>query len=82
MYAYLSYFSPIACFDSSLTSTLIDRRGNKQLVAICVANIVIYALAKLYYIWRNKQRDRDWNAMTKEVRLELHVLENAKANTP
>ncbi|KAI4864316.1 MFS general substrate transporter [Hypoxylon rubiginosum] len=49
------------------------RRGNKQLVAICVANIVIYALAKLYYIWRNKQRDRDWNAMTKEQ--QMHYLE-------
>lgn len=52
----------------SLTSILIDRRGNKQLVAICSANIVIYALVKLYYIWRNKKRDKEWNAMSREVR--------------
>jgi len=44
-----------------------DRRGNKQLVAISVMNIFIYVLTKVYYIWRNKQRDAKWNALTKEV---------------
>ncbi|KAJ4267706.1 hypothetical protein NW762_003820 [Fusarium torreyae] len=42
------------------------RRGNKQLTAICSANIVIYLLAKGYYVWRNKQRDREWDALSKE----------------
>ncbi|KAI2625784.1 MFS general substrate transporter [Hypoxylon sp. NC1633] len=45
------------------------RRGNKQLVAVCSANIVVYGLVKLYYIWRNRQRDREWNAMTREEQL-------------
>ncbi|KAI1466074.1 MFS general substrate transporter [Daldinia caldariorum] len=45
------------------------RRGNKQLVAICAANIVIYGLIKVYYIYRNKQRDRDWNAMSREEQI-------------
>lgn len=49
------------------------RRGNKQLVAICSANIVIYALVKLYYIWRNKKRDKEWNAMSREE--QMHYLE-------
>ncbi|KAI1650287.1 MFS general substrate transporter [Daldinia loculata] len=49
------------------------RRGNKQLVAICAANIVIYILIKVYYIYRNKQRDTDWNAMTREE--QIHYLE-------
>ncbi|KAH7148179.1 major facilitator superfamily domain-containing protein [Dactylonectria macrodidyma] len=49
------------------------RRGNKQITAICSANIVIYLLAKGYYIWRNKQRDRHWNALSKEER--VHYLE-------
>lgn len=51
---------------SHLTDCL-DRRGNKQLTAICAANIVIYLLGKGYYIWRNKQRDQAWNALSKDV---------------
>ncbi|KAI0006271.1 MFS general substrate transporter [Xylariaceae sp. FL0662B] len=45
------------------------RRGNKQLVAICSGNIVIYLLVKLYYIWRNKQREKEWNLMSREEQL-------------
>ncbi|KAI2465418.1 MFS general substrate transporter [Annulohypoxylon bovei var. microspora] len=51
------------------------RRGNKQLVAICAGNIVIYLLIRFYYIWRNKQRDSEWNVMAKEE--QLHYLETA-----
>ncbi|OAG12462.1 MFS general substrate transporter [Paraphaeosphaeria sporulosa] len=46
------------------------RRGNKVLVGICVLNIFIYAFNKMYYIWRNKQRDRKWNALTAEEKVE------------
>ncbi|PNH31078.1 hypothetical protein VD0002_g3264 [Verticillium dahliae] len=46
------------------------RRGNTQLTAICAANIVIYVLAKSYYVWRNKVRDREWDALTKEERVQ------------
>jgi hypothetical protein len=43
------------------------RRGNRILIAIaCLNLIVLYPATKLYYIWRNKQRDRVWNAMTPE----------------
>ncbi|KAI1211704.1 MFS general substrate transporter [Annulohypoxylon truncatum] len=45
------------------------RRGNKQLVAVCASNIVIYILIKLYYIWRNKQKESEWSAMTREEQL-------------
>lgn len=31
-------------------------------------NIGIYLLTKAYYTWRNKKRERMWNALTKEVR--------------
>ncbi|KAK7186488.1 hypothetical protein DPSP01_002083 [Paraphaeosphaeria sporulosa] len=46
------------------------RRGNKVLVGICVLNIFIYAFNKMYYIWRHKQRDRKWNALTAEEKVE------------
>ncbi|KAK4227418.1 major facilitator superfamily domain-containing protein [Podospora fimiseda] len=46
------------------------RRGNRQLLGICCMNLVIYALVKAYYVWRNKSRDKKWNAMTEEQRLD------------
>lgn len=46
-----------------------DRRGNRVLVGICVLNIFLYLFAKVYYVWRNKQRDRIWNSMTVEEKL-------------
>jgi hypothetical protein len=42
------------------------RRGNKILLAICSFNVFLFYAVKLFYIWRNKVRDRQWNAMTKE----------------
>ncbi|KAI1398605.1 MFS general substrate transporter [Hypoxylon fuscum] len=46
------------------------RRGNKQLLAILIMNIALYCLTKLYYVLRNRSRDRKWNAMTAEQKLE------------
>ncbi|KAF9444379.1 allantoate permease [Macrolepiota fuliginosa MF-IS2] len=41
------------------------RRGNHWLMIIAIFNIaVIYPGVRMYYIWRNKQRDRIWNAMS------------------
>ncbi|KAI1213067.1 MFS general substrate transporter [Annulohypoxylon truncatum] len=42
------------------------RRGNKILLAITVFNIVLFYLVKVFYIWRNRVRDRRWNAMSPE----------------
>ncbi|KAH8197556.1 hypothetical protein TruAng_008292 [Truncatella angustata] len=44
------------------------RRGNGALIGINVACIVLFLLTKVYYVWRNKQRDAVWNAMTEEER--------------
>ncbi|EME78447.1 uncharacterized protein MYCFIDRAFT_36712 [Pseudocercospora fijiensis CIRAD86] len=45
-------------------------RGNKALLLLAFINLGIYSCTKLYYIHRNKQRDRRWNAMTKDEQLE------------
>lgn len=43
------------------------KRGNRVLVAICVVNIVVlYPGTKVYYMWRNRQRAKVWDAMTGE----------------
>lgn len=42
------------------------RRGNTQLFIIACVMIPLLVMVKMYYIWRNKQRDQIWNAMSAE----------------
>ncbi len=51
-------------------------RGNKQLIAILVMNIVLYLLTKAYYVARNRQRETKWKAMSEDERLDY--LTNTK----
>ncbi|KAK8050844.1 allantoate permease [Apiospora rasikravindrae] len=44
------------------------RRGNGTLVANNVLAIFLFFATKAYYMWRNKQRDAVWDAMTEEER--------------
>ncbi|KAK3350569.1 major facilitator superfamily domain-containing protein [Neurospora tetraspora] len=46
------------------------RRGNKVLLAIVCLNIVLFLLTKAFYVWRNKLKDEQWNAMTPEEQQE------------
>jgi predicted MFS family arabinose efflux permease len=41
-------------------------RGNTQLIIINLVSILIFILTKIYYVWRNKSRDKRWYAMTPE----------------
>ncbi|KAK9476988.1 major facilitator superfamily domain-containing protein [Lipomyces japonicus] len=45
-------------------------RGNQALIGIACMNIVVYGLAKIYYLYRNKQRDAQWDALTSEQKHE------------
>lgn len=45
------------------------RRGNGQLIAINVANIVVYALAKVYYVSRNRWKKAQWDKMSAEEKV-------------
>ncbi|KAF5001825.1 hypothetical protein FGRMN_800 [Fusarium graminum] len=42
------------------------RRGNRVILGITSANIVLFYLVKGFYVWRNKVRDERWDALTKE----------------
>jgi hypothetical protein len=44
------------------------RRGNRKLISVACMNIVLYALIKAYYVWRNKVREARWKAMSAEQR--------------
>ncbi|KAF9003369.1 allantoate permease [Cyathus striatus] len=53
------------------------RRGNLILIIICLFNIVVlYPGTKAYYVWRNKQRAKVWDAMTSKEK--AHYLETTK----
>ncbi|PNP81035.1 hypothetical protein FNYG_05502 [Fusarium nygamai] len=52
------------------------REGNKTLLAIIALNITLYLLTRTYYIWRNKSRDKVWEAMDDEQR--KHYLDTTK----
>jgi hypothetical protein len=39
-------------------------RGNRILLGIVCFNIVLFILVKLFYIWRNKVRASQWDALT------------------
>ncbi|PTB70152.1 MFS general substrate transporter [Trichoderma citrinoviride] len=45
-------------------------RGNFNLFIINVLSIVLFILTKIYYMWRNKQRDKVWNALTEDEKKE------------
>jgi hypothetical protein len=53
-----------------------DRRGNRVLVGISVLNIFLYVFAKVYYTWRNKKRDQQWNGLTAEEK--VHYMNTTK----
>ncbi|TVY81581.1 putative transporter [Lachnellula suecica] len=42
------------------------RRGNQNLIIVNVLVIVVFLLTKVYYVTKNRSRDRKWNAMTAE----------------
>ena len=44
------------------------RRGNKYLLGILAWNVVFIIAIKGYYMWRNKSRDKKWDAMTDDER--------------
>jgi hypothetical protein len=45
------------------------RRGNSVLLGIVSFNLVLYVIAKTYYVWRNRSRGRKWDGMTPEEKL-------------
>ena len=46
------------------------RTGNRNLVIVNILVICIFLFTKFYYVWRNRQRDKVWNAMTEQERVD------------
>lgn len=46
------------------------RNGNTKLVILNFFAVGVFLLTKAYYVWRNKQKDRIWNAMSEAERVD------------
>ncbi|KAL4804756.1 major facilitator superfamily domain-containing protein [Aspergillus unguis] len=56
------------------------KRGNRALVALVSMNIVIYLLTKGYYLLVNKRRQKKWDAMTENQKLEYLATTKDEGN--
>jgi len=56
------------------------RRGNKVLIAAAAMNIVLYALAKAFYVWKNNKRAKIWDSWTEEQKNEYLSTTKDKGN--
>jgi hypothetical protein len=67
------HYLPIAGVLTKVRS--LDRKGNRTLIVICLVNmLVLYPGTRAYYVWRNRQRAKVWDAMTTEVWWICHPL--------
>jgi hypothetical protein len=41
-------------------------RGNKILIGLAAGNLLLYALTKWYYVWKNERRERIWGSWSAE----------------
>lgn len=46
------------------------RRGNSVLLGISGWNLLLYVASKAYYVWRNRTRERRWNELSSEDKME------------
>ncbi|ELR07688.1 hypothetical protein GMDG_02710 [Pseudogymnoascus destructans 20631-21] len=61
--------SSVGSVRPSCTPRMINRTtagATRTLIATNVLGIGLFLFAKAYYVWKNKVRDKKWNAMTKE----------------
>lgn len=56
------------------------KRGNQQLLGILAMNVALYVLTKAYYVWRNKSRDKKWQAMSEDERFEYLTTTTDEGN--
>lgn len=55
-------------------------RGNTVLFGIAWGSLGAIILTKAYYVWRNKSRDKIWNAMTPEEQNDYRATTKTKGN--
>lgn len=74
----------MSCQTGSIVSTYIYRdddkplyrRGNSVLLIFNLLSILVFVLTKLYYVLRNRQKAKVWNALTEEE--QVHYRKTTK----
>lgn len=56
------------------------RRGNRVLFAIAWVSFALLILTKIYYVWRNKSRDKIWDSYTAEEKHNYRATTKDKGN--
>ena len=56
------------------------RRGNRTLLGINVLSVSLFLVAKVYYVLKNKSRDKRWNALSAEEKLDYTKNTTDKAS--
>ena len=54
--------------------------GNKALLGVVAWNVIVFIFAKVYYVLKNNKRDRIWNGMSREERLQYLSTTTDKGN--
>ncbi|PMD36933.1 MFS general substrate transporter [Hyaloscypha variabilis F] len=54
--------------------------GNQVLLGIAAYNVILFVGAKFYYTWKNNQRDKIWDSMTREEKLNYLATTKDKGN--
>jgi hypothetical protein len=55
-------------------------RGNKVLLYLVVLNIILYVGTKVYYVKRNAQRDKKWDVMSKDEKMDYLATTTDEGN--
>ncbi|KAK4143916.1 major facilitator superfamily domain-containing protein [Dichotomopilus funicola] len=54
--------------------------GNTKLIAIDILAILTFIVAKVYYVWRNKQKEKTWKSMSEPERIEYTRYNKTKGS--
>jgi hypothetical protein len=54
------------------------KRGNRVLINIAMLNIGIYTATKFYYVWRNDQKEKKWDALSEDEKVDYLATAGAR----
>ncbi|SCU92311.1 LADA_0F15764g1_1 [Lachancea dasiensis] len=82
--AVVNVFSQSAAIVSANIYRMDDKpkyhRGNEALIGIAFATIAACLFAKFYYIWRNKQKEARWSALSEDEKRDYTIYTKDEGN--
>jgi hypothetical protein len=72
---YLSFYFPTEAYDAPRFY-----HGNKILIGLCLATIILFLGQRTRYVLTNKYREKKWNSMTRKQRQDYDLTTSEKGN--